>query len=246
MSLMSQPERDTNSRSSNDVRLGARSSTPTSKAVRLEHDFAGVTVVVGQLDPLLSGGLQGVLAAAQDLRVMARDLRGPALERFVQCHTPNVVIVDDTAEHTLITRLAERHPAVAVLVIGATEPPLYRSALRAIGAICIARSTTPDRLLAVLHDAAFSPSSVVLRDHGLDTERGASLADRLNLLTTREAEVLEFLVHGATDRDIAEALVLARSTVKTHTAQIRRKLRVKDRRELIRIDGSSIRAHPYG
>ncbi len=59
--------------------------------------------------------------------------------------------------------------------------------------------------------------------------RVESLAD----LTAREMEVLQLIVAGATNRDIAARLVIALDTVKSHVKQILRKLGVTNRAQAI-------------
>jgi DNA-binding NarL/FixJ family response regulator len=53
------------------------------------------------------------------------------------------------------------------------------------------------------------------------------------LLTTREREVLALMATGATNERIAQRLVIATGTVKSHVKQILRKLRVENRAEAI-------------
>jgi DNA-binding CsgD family transcriptional regulator len=53
-------------------------------------------------------------------------------------------------------------------------------------------------------------------------------------LTARETEVARFLTSGYTDREIASMLGIGRRTVETHAANIRAKLGLKSRRELVR------------
>jgi DNA-binding CsgD family transcriptional regulator/GAF domain-containing protein len=62
------------------------------------------------------------------------------------------------------------------------------------------------------------------------TERPAVLE---KLLTSREMEVLALMATGATNERIAQRLVIATGTVKSHVKQILRKLRVENRAEAI-------------
>lgn len=55
-----------------------------------------------------------------------------------------------------------------------------------------------------------------------------------NDLTTRELEVLEELTTGASNREIADRLVIAENTVKNHMRNILNKLNLKNRREAAR------------
>lgn len=56
-------------------------------------------------------------------------------------------------------------------------------------------------------------------------------------LTARETEVAHLLASGYTDREIATMLGIGRRTVETHAANVRAKLGVKSRRELVRRAG---------
>lgn len=60
------------------------------------------------------------------------------------------------------------------------------------------------------------------------TNRGAGPAP-LEPLTNRELEVLQFVVRGFTNREIAEALMVSAETVKTHLSNILGKLQARDR-----------------
>ncbi|MGH8994562.1 MAG: LuxR C-terminal-related transcriptional regulator, partial [Acidimicrobiales bacterium] len=62
------------------------------------------------------------------------------------------------------------------------------------------------------------------------TERSSVLE---GLLTSREFEVLALMATGATNERIAQRLVIATGTVKSHVKQILRKLRVENRAEAI-------------
>jgi len=63
-------------------------------------------------------------------------------------------------------------------------------------------------------------------------------------LTRREQEILEHLEEGLTNREIAEALVIAESTVKGYTRQIYQKLGVNSRSKAVQRarEGAALRA----
>jgi DNA-binding NarL/FixJ family response regulator len=59
-------------------------------------------------------------------------------------------------------------------------------------------------------------------------------------LSPREMEILHLVATGASNRDIAERLVIAEGTVKNHLTNILGKLNVKDRMQAV------IKAREYG
>ncbi len=61
---------------------------------------------------------------------------------------------------------------------------------------------------------------------------------RLDLLTAREREIVACVVDGRTSADVAATLSLSRRTVENHIANVYRKLRISNRRELAQIAGS--------
>ena len=67
---------------------------------------------------------------------------------------------------------------------------------------------------------------------GSGAGRGAD-AERLALLTTREKEILTLVGRALSNREIAETVVLAESTVKTYINRLLRKLSMRDRAGLI-------------
>ncbi|HEV3389065.1 MAG TPA: LuxR C-terminal-related transcriptional regulator, partial [Solirubrobacteraceae bacterium] len=54
-----------------------------------------------------------------------------------------------------------------------------------------------------------------------------------SLLTAREIEVMELLVHGATNKQIAERFVVTEGTVKAHVTHVYRKLKAANRAEAV-------------
>lgn len=74
--------------------------------------------------------------------------------------------------------------------------------------------------------------------HGLLPEQvpGAARDDRVvfeGLLTRRELDVLRLMADGATNRQVADALVISSATVKFHTGSILRKLHAANRAEAV-------------
>jgi DNA-binding NarL/FixJ family response regulator len=97
----------------------------------------------------------------------------------------------------------------------------------------------PDALARVLRGEAALDSSLLARVVAEFRDRSARrrrlVADPSDTrLTSREWQVLELLRQGLSTSEIARRLVLSPVTVRTHVNSILRKLRVRDRKELMR------------
>jgi DNA-binding CsgD family transcriptional regulator len=75
------------------------------------------------------------------------------------------------------------------------------------------------------------PVVTPLGSRGADTKQAAELSD--SPLTAREREVIGLVSSGATNQEIAAALVISESTVKSHVKHILRKLGAANRAEAV-------------
>ena len=57
----------------------------------------------------------------------------------------------------------------------------------------------------------------------------------LDLLTSREAEVLAAVAHGLSNAEIADTLFMSHATAKTHVSRLLTKLHARDRAQLVMI-----------
>ena len=68
---------------------------------------------------------------------------------------------------------------------------------------------------------------------GQQSNRPVHVSTTGETLSPREMEVLHLIAAGATNRDIAEELVISEPTVKSHVTSILRKLNVKSRTQAV-------------
>jgi DNA-binding NarL/FixJ family response regulator len=123
-----------------------------------------------------------------------------------------------------IRELAERHPDAQILVVVPADAPnsSLRHALLA-GAIAIVFDTDVERALVATARATLAGQLAVPR------ALTRQIAPRA--LSHREKEILTLVVLGLTNRQIADRLYLAESTVKTHVSSAFRKLDASSRAE---------------
>jgi DNA-binding NarL/FixJ family response regulator len=142
--------------------------------------------------------------------------------------------------------------ALVVLTFSRREEDLL-AALRAGVSGYLLKDLAPERLPEALRsvlrgEAAIQESLVgTLIDEIRTSRRGrVRVVDRLGAeLTRREAEVLELLREEKSTGEIAYALSISEVTVRRHISEIVKKLRVRDRKEALRVVGErSIRSEP--
>jgi DNA-binding NarL/FixJ family response regulator len=136
--------------------------------------------------------------------------------------------------------LADRPETNIVFLTVHEEDDLLFAAIRGGAKGYLLKNTPVSKLLPYLRGVELGEAAItpLLARRILDefsrakTSRGPDGA--LSELTSREAGVLRELITGATNREIAERLVISEQTVKNHVSNILSKLHLKNRREATR------------
>lgn len=145
----------------------------------------------------------------------------------------DVQLEDGVAWQTL-GELQQQHPATPVVMLSTYDNPIYMARAAAEGAAgYLLKSNGRDELLMALRAVVngsplFTPSELThsLRAIG---EAIAQSPEPSPPLSAREVEVLRLLALGLSNREIAEELFVAESTIKTHIHHITNKLGVSSR-----------------
>lgn len=204
----------------------------TMQCQTIVRSSSSVTVVVGRFDKLVRIGLTAVLRDDSSLRLVERDLEDVALEGALIRWAPQVTILAETAELTLVERLRSLRPQTGVVVVAHNPSPARGLRLLAAGANCVALSTADVDLVGAVHRTARG-ERFFAASNGEQVER--RYPPDAEVLTKREREVLVLLAKGASYSEIALALGMGVRTAEKHAARIFRKLRVRCKRELIGI-----------
>ena len=135
---------------------------------------------------------------------------------IVDLSLANSLNPDDNADGLRLLQNLQKADVPAIVVSGSALPELVEQAYETNGMVAFLEKRAFDR--HAFHQAI----EVAL-------QKRVSGAGELSELTTRELEVLELLVTGLTNKDIAEALVISDNTVKRHLKAIFAKLDVNTR-----------------
>lgn len=202
-------------------------------------------VLIADDDYLMRAGLVELLSSDPSIDIIAEASTGrEAVERCRRLG-PDVVLMDvrmpDLDGIAATRQLTRSAPDVRVLILTTFEQDDYLfGALRAGASGFLVKRTRPEELIAAVHtiaagDSLLSPSvtrSVIDR---MANQAIPSPDDQASLteLTPREREVLELVARGLSNREIATALVVEESTIRTHTKRVLMKLGLRDRVQIV-------------
>jgi DNA-binding NarL/FixJ family response regulator len=212
-----------------------------------------IRLVVVDDQPLVRAGFRMILSSQPDLEVVGEAGDGEEalrlLARLDKANTPvDVVVMDirmpvlDGVEATrrlCVGGEAPNTPRVVVLTTFDTDEEAF-AALRAGASGFLLKNAPPEELLAAIRAVASGDAVVAPRVTRRLLDRFAGQLTpprtddaRLAQLTERERQVLLLVAQGMSNAEIAEKLVVAETTVKTHVGRVLTKLDLRDRVQLV-------------
>jgi DNA-binding NarL/FixJ family response regulator len=188
-----------------------------------------VTIVLGRFEDLIARGLRMLLEEDDNLEIVCADVDLGALPAVLAEHAPRVAILNFGSLRSPIevNHLHQAHPQTRLLILASRPTASECNQMLAFGATaCLSKETEARDILTAVHLA--SRGLHVLPKNGA----GPTPPMGPELLTPREADVLEHLREGRSNAEIALVLHVSVETVRTHRRNIYRKLGVRTRREL--------------
>jgi DNA-binding NarL/FixJ family response regulator len=195
-------------------------------------DSASIRILIVDDHPAVRVGVRTIIEDAEGMEVVAEAGSGAEAERQLRAHRPDVTLVDlrlpDMSGADLIARLRQEF-ADSIFVVLTTydgDEDIYR-AIKAGARGYLLKDTSGPELVEAIRSA-----------HKGQLQLPSALAQRLaerpaRELSSRELQVLEVIVKGGSNKDVAAALQISESTVKAHVASILNKLGVNDRTEAV-------------
>ena len=201
-----------------------------------------IRVAIADDQQLVRAGFRMILDAEPGFTVVGEAADGLAAVNLVTREEPDVVLMDIRMPHLdgidATRQITASGAATRVLVVTTFDIDEYVArAVRAGASGFLLKDAPPDELLRAIRvvargDALLAPSSTRQLIEQYLTGTAPALdggSDVVERLTDRELEVLGLLSRGLSNAEIADELVLAETTVKTHVGRVLAKLDVRDR-----------------
>jgi DNA-binding NarL/FixJ family response regulator len=193
-----------------------------------------ISVLLVDDHSLVRRGFRRILEDEPDIVVAGEASDGPEAIRLAQDLRPRVIVMDcampGMSGLQATRQILEKYPQTLVLMLSMhSEETLVRQALEAGARGYVLKNAVDLELGAAIR-------RVVAGETVLDSqlERPAALKGEPNAaLTQRELEILQMIVEGKSNKEIAAALDLSANTVAVHRANIMEALGIHKTAELV-------------
>jgi DNA-binding NarL/FixJ family response regulator len=204
---------------------------------------APIRVLIADDHAILRLGLRALIATEPDMKVVGEAVDGTDAVRKARCLCPDVIVMDlvmpqkDGIQAT--AEITREDPGARILVLTGFDAEEKLVAAVQAGAVgYLLKDAAPQDLLQAIRDVARGASCLHLHHRIAYTLlcalRRPTVRPAAASLTAREREVAGLLALGRSNKEVARALVLSETTVRTHVSNILRKLQLSNRTEVAR------------
>ena len=195
-----------------------------------------VTIVSARFEDLVAIGLSQLVHEDPNLELVDDGIELEDLEEVLAQRKPACVLLNfgSLPNAAWVYQLHQSNPDTRIVVLANRPTAAESNQLLSFGATaCISKETQGRDIINAIHLASRG-----MRVLPRSTSAPSDPADRFDylpeadILTAREAEVLQLLQEGLTNAQIAHELSVGVETVRTHARNIYRKLGIRTRRDL--------------
>ena len=195
--------------------------------------MAKIRVLLVDDHALVRRGFRRLLEDDPDLEVVGEGSDGQQAEELARQLKPDVIVLDYAlpGQNGALTarKILAAQPTVKILILSMHSEPSYVTQSREAGATGYLLKNALDLELVQAVKQVLQGEWV--QDPRLAQAASATVGKRL--LTTRELEVLQFIVAGRSNKEIAATLQLSVNTVAVHRANIMGAISVHNTADLV-------------
>jgi DNA-binding NarL/FixJ family response regulator len=199
---------------------------------------ARITIVSARFEDLVAIGLESLISEDPNLELVASGVDLERIEPVLSEQRPSVVLLNfgSLPNPAMIYQLHQSHPETRIVVLANRPTAAECNQMLSFGATaCISKETQGRDIINAIHLASRG-MHVLPRSASATVDAGERFdLPAPDLLTPREADVLELLQRGLTNAQIAHELSIGVETVRTHARNIYSKLGISTRRDLAKL-----------
>lgn len=199
-----------------------------------------IRVMLADDHAVVRNGFRHILAAEWDIEVIGEASNGREAVDLAATLQPDVVVMDVTMPELngieATRRILKDSPRTRILALSMHKDSVYvREILRAGARGYLLKDSSQQDFLAAVRAVAVGKGwlSPEVSDAVLDDYR-KHVTNPIDLLSSREREVLQMIAESKTNKEIATALHLSVYTVEAHRGRIMEKLNLHSIGELVR------------
>jgi DNA-binding NarL/FixJ family response regulator len=203
-----------------------------------------VRIVLVDDHPIVLHGLRSVLQSVEDFEIVGEALSSAAGLELVKQQHPDLLVLDvvlpgiDGLELARQVQSAARDTRIVIFSLHASDVYVRTALSRGASAYVLKNSDASELVHAIREVMAGRRYlSKVLTERAVDAYLHAAnetLAYPIEMLTTRESQVIQLVAAGKSNVDIAQQLGISPRTVETHRSNVMRKLGLKTHADLLR------------
>jgi len=185
---------------------------------------------------VVRSGMATFLKAYEDLELVGEAINGKEAVQLCHQKKPDVILMDlmmPEMDGISATRtITSEYPDIKIIAMTSFEEEELVHGVLAAGAISyLLKNVTADELAKAIRDAVSGRSTLSPEAARVLVQATRPTKQPLFDLTERERGVLNLVVQGYSNQQIAEFLVVSPTTVKAHISSILSKLQVSSRAE---------------
>ncbi len=205
-----------------------------------------ITILLAEDHAVVRQGLCALLKADGHFKIVGEARTGREAVEMAQALRPDVILMDiampvlNGLEAT--RQILAANPAAKVVILSAHSDDAYIEHMSAAGvAGFLEKQTSAEILTKAIQQVAqghlfFGPAIAKRMAEGRNWSRGRDGLSKVGLprLTSRESEVLQLVVEGSANKQVAAALGISIKTVEKHRQRLMDKLNIHDTASLTR------------
>ena len=201
---------------------------------------AVITVMIADDHDILRRGIAHVVQSNPSLALVAQAAGLAETPHLCRQTRPDILLIEPVHRNgdgvEIIRAIRRDCPETRVIALSdVCDEQTVQAAIQAGVTSYLLKNASSDELVNAIYDAYVGKSTLAREAaQALVNAAQRPSASSFNL-TRRELEVLELMIHGLKNTEIASTLTVSRSTVKKHVSSILNKLNTSSRTEAVAV-----------